>query len=159
VADRFSKIGGIPQLQVENVTDRILSVVAYMQKRSPNNVRILLADQNVEAPILLNGPLFDWVLENLIRNSLDALEGKGLIEITVQNFPVEVVILVRDTGKGMNKATAEKIFKPGFTTKSRGWGLGLSLAKRIINTYHHGTIAVAKSEVGIGTTFRIVLRR
>jgi signal transduction histidine kinase len=159
VADRFSKIGGIPQLQVENVTDRILSVVAYMQKRSPNNVRILLADQNVEAPILLNGPLFDWVLENLIRNSLDALEGKGLIEITVQNLPVEVVILIRDTGKGMNKATAEKIFKPGFTTKSRGWGLGLSLAKRIITTYHHGTIAVAKSEVGIGTTFRIVLRR
>jgi two-component sensor histidine kinase len=159
VAERFSKIGGIPQLQVENVTTRILSVVDYMQKRSPNNVRIIVSDTSVEAPILLNGPLFDWVLENLIRNSLDALEGKGLIEISIQNLPVEVLILVRDTGKGMNKATAEKIFKPGFTTKARGWGLGLSLAKRIIRTYHHGTIEVAKTELGKGTTFKIVLRR
>jgi K+-sensing histidine kinase KdpD len=159
VADRFSKIGGIPQLQVENVTTRILAVVAYMQKRSPNNVQIICTDQQIEAPILLNGPLFDWVIENLVRNSLDALEGKGIIEISVQNFPVEVVILIKDNGKGMNKATAEKIFKPGFTTKARGWGLGLSLAKRIINAYHHGTIAVAKSEPGVGTTFKIVLRR
>jgi signal transduction histidine kinase len=159
VADRFGKIGSVPQLLVEDVTTRIRGVVEYMQKRSPKNVKISLVDSDVHAPILINGPLFDWVVENLIRNSLDALEGKGNIEIHIVNLPVEVIITVRDDGKGMTKAVADRVFKPGFSTKSRGWGLGLSLAKRIIRSYHHGTIEVAQSAPGMGTTFKITLRR
>jgi signal transduction histidine kinase len=159
VADRFSKIGSVPQLQVEDVIARIQNVAAYMQVRSPKNVAISVEHSVETAPILINGPLFDWVIENLIRNALDALEGKGSIKIHIDNRPVEVVILVSDTGKGMTKAVAEKVFKPGYSTKARGWGLGLSLAKRIIRTYHHGSIEVASSAVGVGTTFRIVLRR
>jgi signal transduction histidine kinase len=159
VADRFSKIGSVPQLQVENVVARIENVVQYMQKISPKNVKITLQSRQNEVPILLNGPLFDWVIENMIRNALDALEGSGNIDISVDNRAVEVIILLRDNGKGMSKSVAKRVFKPGFTTKSRGWGLGLSLAKRIIRSYHHGTIEVQESTVGVGTTFRIVLRR
>ncbi|MFM2385789.1 MAG: hypothetical protein RL660_546 [Bacteroidota bacterium] len=159
VADRFSKIGSVPQLQVEDVIARIQNVASYMQVRSPKHVAISVEYSVDTAPILINGPLFDWVIENLIRNALDALEGKGSIKIHIDNRPVEVVILVSDTGKGMTKAVAEKVFKPGYSTKARGWGLGLSLAKRIIRTYHHGSIEVASSAVGVGTTFRIVLRR
>ncbi len=107
----------------------------------------------------MSGPLFDWVIENLIRNALDAMDGKGQIEIQVMNYPQQVLIDISDTGKGIPKHQVKKIFNPGFTTKKRGWGLGLSLSRRIIEKYHHGSIFVKHSEPGKGTTFRIVLRR
>ncbi|HRO42818.1 MAG TPA: ATP-binding protein, partial [Flavipsychrobacter sp.] len=109
--------------------------------------------------INISGPLLDWVLENLMRNALDALDGKGKIEIKVTNNIHQVWIDVSDSGKGIPKHQIRKIFKPGFTTKKRGWGLGLSLSKRIVEKYHHGSLYVKHSEVGKGTMFRIILRR
>jgi signal transduction histidine kinase len=159
VADRFSKIGSVPQLEQENIIIRLTNIMDYMRKRSPKNVTINLITKDDDVPIMLNGPLFDWVIENLIRNALDAMEGKGQIKIEVINLPAEVIVELSDTGKGMLPNQFKKVFKPGFTTKKRGWGLGLSLAKRIINKYHHGNIIVAKSEVGVGTMFRITLKR
>jgi signal transduction histidine kinase len=107
----------------------------------------------------INGPLFDWVLENLMRNALDSMDGTGKIEIRVTNHPHQVWIDVCDSGKGIQKHQIKKIFNPGFTTKKRGWGLGLSLSKRIVEKYHHGSLFVKHSEVGKGTIFRIILRR
>jgi signal transduction histidine kinase len=159
VADRFSKIGSVPVLKEENVISRLESIIGYMQKRSPNKVNITLHKSDDEISILLNGALFEWVIENLIRNALDAMQGQGAIDIRIQNQPLEVTIDVSDTGKGISPQNVKKIFKPGFTTKDRGWGLGLSLAKRIINKYHHGDLTVLKSELNVGTTFRIRLRR
>ena len=158
VADRFSKIGSVPQLQEEDLVVHLENMVEYMQKRSPKNVKITLhkdiGDED-EVNILLSGPLFDWVIENLIRNALDAMEGKGNIDIFLKNEPRQVFIDIKDTGKGIPKSSFKKVFQPGYSTKQRGWGLGLSLAKRIINNYHHGTISVKCSEIGVGTTFRI----
>lgn len=159
VADRFSKVGSEPKLQEENLAERLSEIVAYMQKRSPLKVAISLHIKEHEIPVNISGPLFDWVMENLIRNALDAMEGKGSIDITVTNQPQQVIIDVQDTGKGIPKYQVKKIFNPGFTTKKRGWGLGLSLSRRIIEKYHHSSIFVKQSEVGKGTTFRIVLRR
>ncbi|PQJ10129.1 sensor histidine kinase [Flavipsychrobacter stenotrophus] len=159
VADRFSKVGSEPKLQEENLAERLSEIVAYMQKRSPLKVAISLHIKEREIPVNISGPLFDWVMENLIRNALDSMEGKGAIDITVTNQPQQVIIDVQDTGKGIPKYQVKKIFNPGFTTKKRGWGLGLSLSRRIIEKYHHSSIFVKQSEVGKGTTFRIVLRR
>jgi signal transduction histidine kinase len=160
IADRFSKIGSTPQLEEEDILIRLENVVAYMQRRSPKKVIITL-DKNGETdvPIMLNGPLFDWVIENLIRNSLDAMQDEGTIHVALVNKPAEVVIDVTDSGKGMPASQMKKVFRPGFTTKKRGWGLGLSLAKRIVTKYHHGHITVLKSEINVGTTFRIILDR
>ena len=159
VADRFSKVGSEPKLVEENLVARLREIVAYMQKRSPLKVNISLHVKEEEVPVPISGPLFDWVMENLIRNALDAMEGKGAIDITVDNHPQYVNIDVQDTGKGIPKYQVKKIFNPGFTTKKRGWGLGLSLSRRIIEKYHHSSIFVKHSEVGKGTTFRITLRR
>jgi signal transduction histidine kinase len=160
IADRFSKIGSTPQLEVEDILLRLENVVEYMRRRSPKKIIITL-DNNGETdvPILLNGPLFDWVIENLIRNSLDAMNGEGTIQVSLINKPAEVIIDVTDSGKGMPASQMKKVFRPGFTTKKRGWGLGLSLAKRIVTKYHHGHIVVLKSELNVGTTFRIILDR
>jgi signal transduction histidine kinase len=159
VADRFSKVGSEPSLEEENLIDRLNDIVAYMQKRSPSKVIIQLHSAEQDVPVNISGPLFDWVMENLIRNALDAMEGKGAINIMVVNAPQHIFIDVQDTGKGIPKYEVKKIFMPGFTTKKRGWGLGLSLSRRIIEKYHHGSIFVKHSEVGKGTTFRIILRR
>ena len=159
VADRFSKVGSEPKLHEENLVTRLEDIVAYMQKRSPKNVRITLNVKEADIPVNISGPLFDWVMENLMRNALDAMEGKGAIDISVINTPQQILIDVQDTGKGIPKYQVKKIFAPGFTTKKRGWGLGLSLSRRIIEKYHHGSIFVKQSEVGKGTTFRIILRR
>lgn len=159
VADRFSKIGSAPQLEEENLMPRLENMVAYMQKRAPSKVTISLETNDDDVPVYISGPLFDWVLENLIRNALDAMDGKGRIDIKVHNTPQQVWIDVCDTGKGIHKHQLKKVFSPGFTTKKRGWGLGLSLARRIIEKYHHGSIFVKHSEQGKGTTFRIILRR
>jgi signal transduction histidine kinase len=159
VADRFGKVGSDPELQEEDLVPRIRNMVEYMQKRAPSKVTINYTTNEEEIPVYINGPLFDWVLENLMRNALDAMDGKGKIDIEITNLPQAIKINVSDTGKGIPKHQIKKIFSPGFTTKKRGWGLGLSLAKRIIEKYHHGSLFVKSSEVGRGTTFRILLRR
>ncbi|WP_344821599.1 HAMP domain-containing sensor histidine kinase [Rurimicrobium arvi] len=157
VADRFSKVGSEPKRQVENLVPRLQEMVSYMQKRAPGKVRISFATNADDVEANVSGALFDWVIENLIRNALDAMEGVGNIRILLEETDTTVLIDVSDTGKGIPKHQIARVFQPGFTTKKRGWGLGLSLARRIIENYHDGTIAVKQSEVKKGTTFRIVL--
>src|SRR5690606_33167465 len=161
IADRFSKIGSKPQLEEEDLIPRLRDMVAYMQKRAPSRVRIEFdyESDDDEVKALLSGPLFDWVIENLLRNALDAMSGEGTIHIHLINQARLITIDVSDTGKGIPHSDFKKIFMPGFSTKKRGWGLGLSLARRIIEKYHNGSIFVRHSEPGVRTTFRILLRR
>lgn len=159
VADRFGKVGSTPVLEEEDLRIRLQNMVNYMQKRSPSKVSITIDDMPNDIPANISGPLFDWVIENLMRNALDAMEGKGNIHVSVADTGQQVRIDIADTGKGIPKHQVKKIFNPGFTTKKRGWGLGLSLSKRIIDKYHHGSLVVKNTEVGKGTTFRIILRR
>ena len=159
VADRFSKIGSHPKLTKENIYDRLAEVHNYMKRRASSKIRFDFPDRNDE-PIFINinAHLFDWVLENLIRNSLDAMSQEGEISAHVVKDENWVHIDLSDTGKGIPGNKFSTIFKPGFSTKERGWGLGLSLAKRIIEGYHQGKIFVKSSKLNEGTTFRISLR-
>lgn len=160
VSDRFGKIGSTPQLTEENIIHQVEVMVAYIKRRAPNKVSFNIhknAQEDVTA--MINAPLFDWVIENLLKNALDAMEGHGAINITIKNEATQVVIDVSDTGKGISKKNITNVFKPGFTTKKRGWGLGLSLSKRIIEQYHKGELFVKHSELGKGTTFRILLKK
>jgi signal transduction histidine kinase len=159
VAERFSKVGSEPVMAEEDVMEHVTTMMGYMQKRAPSKVAFSLHTNEEEIPMYINGPLFDWVLENLLRNALDSMDGTGKIEIRVTNHPHQVWIDVCDSGKGIQKHQIKKIFNPGFTTKKRGWGLGLSLSKRIVEKYHHGSLFLKHSEVGKGTIFRIILRR
>jgi signal transduction histidine kinase len=159
IADRFSKIGSTPQLKEENLVSRLQGMVEYMRLRKPQKVEIDFEHEDDDVQVLLSGPLFDWVIENLMRNALDAMEGKGRIFIKLVNQPRTVTIDISDTGKGIPKNNFKKVFAPGFSTKQRGWGLGLSLARRIIQKYHNASIFVKSSEPDKGTTFRIVFRR
>ena len=160
VSDRFGKIGSTPQLEEKNIVEQIQNVVEYVRKRAPGKISFdLNTHGQTNIPIRISGPLFDWVIENLLKNALDAMEGKGSIKLDIFNQEKEVIIDVADSGKGIQKQNISKVFKPGFTTKKRGWGLGLSLSKRIIEQYHKGTIGVKSSEIGKGTTFRIVLKK
>jgi signal transduction histidine kinase len=159
VSDRFGKIGSTPQLEETDVIEQIESMVTYIKRRSTDKVSFGInsfEEKGIMAKI--NAPLFDWVIENLLKNALDAMEGKGAINITIKKEPVQLLIDVTDSGKGISKQNITKVFKPGFTTKKRGWGLGLSLSKRIIEQYHKGELFVKQSETGKGTTFRIVLK-
>ena len=160
IVDRFSKIGSETVLTPNSVNEVVGETVMYFRKRVPRNVTLSyngLAMAPVKAN--LNVALFEWVVENLMKNSLDAMQGQGELEVRLSSNEKSVFIDVCDTGKGIAKSNWKRIFEPGFTTKTRGWGLGLSLARRIVEDYHHGKIAVAKSEVGRGTTFRITLKR
>ena len=158
VANRFSKIGATPELQPVNIYAELDQCRAYMQKRAPRRVHFdFPAAASGDLPVAINPLLFDWVIENLLRNALDAMDGQGTIRATVAERDDEVVIDITDTGKGISSRHQRRVFDPGFTTKKRGWGLGLSLVRRIIETYHRGRITVAHSELGKGTTFRIVL--
>ncbi len=159
IADRFSKIGSAPKLEDEDLIPLLEEMADYMQKRSPIKVNIHFKSNVSNAHILLSAPLFNWVIENLIRNALDAMEGKGEINISLTDEDRRVIIDVCDTGKGIPKSQRKKVFTPGYSTKKRGWGLGLSLAKRIITEFHEGELFVKHSEVNKGTTFRIILRR
>jgi signal transduction histidine kinase len=160
VSDRFGKIGSTPQLEEKNIIEQVKNMVEYIRKRAGGRVSFGVETHGAEnIPVKISAPLFDWVIENLLKNALDAMEGKGSIKIDIQNAEKNVMIDVSDTGKGINKQNINKVFKPGFTTKKRGWGLGLSLSKRIIEQYHEGTINVKQSEIGKGTTFRIVLKK
>lgn len=159
VADRFSKVGSEPKLQVEDLVPRLTEMVNYMQKRAPGKVHITFEHGQPVVEANISGALFDWVIENLIRNALDAMEGIGTIHIRLIEKNADVIIDVADNGKGIPKHQIKKVFLPGFTTKKRGWGLGLSLSKRIIDKYHHGSIFVRQSELKSGTTFRIILKK
>lgn len=159
IADRFSKIGSQPQLQEEMLLDHLNNIVGYMQKRASRNVKFSMESNKQDVLVLISGPLFDWVIENLIRNALDAMDGTGHIHISVRDEITRTLIDISDTGKGIAPKNIKMVFKPGFSTKKRGWGLGLSLSKRIMSEYHYGDIFVKKSEVGKGTTFRIILKR
>ncbi|MEM6398038.1 MAG: HAMP domain-containing sensor histidine kinase [Bacteroidota bacterium] len=159
VANRFSKIGSDPELKAVNIYEQLYTNYEYMAIRAPRKVRLNFPDPKEIPPaeVQLNPLLFDWVVENLLRNAIDALEGKGEISAEVKVMPNQVIVHLSDTGKGIPPGKQKTVFEPGYTTKQRGWGLGLSLAKRIIEQYHKGKIYVAKSEVGVGTTFAIEL--
>jgi signal transduction histidine kinase len=160
VSDRFGKIGSTPQLEERDIVKQIDYMIEYIRKRASGKVSFSINTHGEEqVPAKISGPLFDWVIENLLKNSLDAMEGKGSITIDIQNHKDSVAIDVADTGKGISKQNIARVFKPGFTTKRRGWGLGLSLSKRIIDQYHKGQLYVRSSEAGKGTTFRIVLKK
>ena len=154
IAERFSKIGSIPEPVDTPLAEMLRHVVDYMDRRTSQKVMIIDEFSDCEAHVMVNPSLFEWVLENLCKNAVDAMEGGGTITIKA-TASQRVIIDVTDTGKGIEKKNIKNVFRPGFTTKTRGWGLGLSLAKRIVEEYHHGRIYVLKSEVGKGTTFRI----
>lgn len=160
VSDRFGKIGSIPKLEEHNLVEQIATMVEYIKKRASGKVQITF-DTNGEKviPARISPPLFDWVIENLLKNALDAMEGKGKIDVVLRNESSAIIIDVTDNGKGISKQNIPKVFKPGFTTKKRGWGLGLTLTKRIVEQYHRGQIFVKSSGTGKGTTFRIVLNK
>lgn len=158
IADRFSKIGSQPTPEQADLIAVLQRVVAYMDSRTSRTVVIMLHASAEKVMLNLNVSLFEWVIENLCKNAVDALEGRsGRIDIYVMQKEQTVVIDLVDTGKGIRQKDMKNVFRPGFTTKQRGWGLGLSLARRIVEEYHHGKIFVKQSEVGQGTTFRIIL--
>ncbi len=159
IAERFSKIGSVPEPKQENILEVLERVVVYMDKRTSRKVKIVT--HFPEAPVRVNliSSLFEWVAENLCKNAVDAMGGSGQIDIYVDETDKNVYVEVSDTGKGIPSGNFQSVFKPGFTTKERGWGLGLSLAKRIIEEYHHGKIYVKDSELNVGTTFRIELQK
>ena len=159
IADRFSKIGSLPEPVPSNLNEMMHHVVEYMSRRISNKVQMECHMPQQPVIVKLNASLFEWVIENLCKNAVDAMEGNGHIDITVDDQPDMVAIEVADTGKGIERKNLQTVFQPGFTTKKRGWGLGLSLAKRIVEEYHHGKIWVKKSEIGKGTTFRIELKK
>ncbi|AXY72548.1 sensor histidine kinase [Paraflavitalea soli] len=160
VSDRFGKIGSTPHLEEHNVVAQVATMIEYIRKRAPGKVLFSL-DTGGESEIAahISPPLFDWVIENLLKNALDAMEGKGSIAVQIRQQSTEVLIDVTDSGKGIARQNVHKVFKPGFTTKKRGWGLGLSLSRRIIEQYHKGQLFVKQSELNKGTTFRIVLKK
>lgn len=160
ITERFSKIGSIPELIPTDVSETIQSTVEYLRTRSSTKVKFELNfDPKKRCEVPLNASLFTWVIENLCKNAIDAMNNSGTIQITIAEKNEQVHIDVADTGKGISKAYFKTVFQPGFTTKKRGWGLGLSLAKRIVENYHKGKIFLKQSEISKGTTFRIILNK
>ena len=157
IANRFSKIGSKPELKKQNIVTITKTAFNYLESRSSKQISFSFSTSNKEIYANLNTELFGWVIENLIKNAIDAMLGKGSLNLKIENTGKKVKITVSDTGKGMPKKLFKQIFKPGFTTKKRGWGLGLSLSKRIVEDYHNGKIMVQKSEINKGTTFEILL--
>lgn len=155
IADRFSKIGSVPELNVEYLNDVVGSSLDYMKNRISGRVKLTMHLSEDDHGVRLSRPLFEWVMENLTKNAVDAMDGEGEIDITTGTEHNVAFIEVRDTGKGIQRKHFKTVFNPGFTTKKRGWGLGLTLVKRIIEEYHGGRIFVKSSEPGKGTTFRI----
>ena len=159
IAERFSKIGSLPEPKPENLNDVVDNVVQYIGRRTSNKVQLHVNMPEHPLIVSISAPLFEWVIENLCKNAIDAMEGKGSITLTARDEQDCFSVEVADTGKGIASKNFKNVFMPGFTTKSRGWGLGLSLAKRIVEEYHRGRIFVKSSEIGKGTTFRIELRK
>ena len=158
IAERFSKIGSLPEPVEASMNEVLNHVVDYMDRRTSRKVEMMCRLPDHPVMVKMNSSLFEWVIENLCKNAVDAMEGTGRIVLTLKEEMGRVVIEVTDNGKGIRKKDLKNVFTPGFTTKKRGWGLGLSLAKRIVEEYHKGRICVKSSEVGKGTTFRIELK-
>jgi signal transduction histidine kinase len=160
IADRFSKIGSLPEPVPSSLNDVMDHVIDYMDRRTSSKVKMVKDFPDHDVVVSINASLFEWVIENLSKNAVDAMGADGgTITLHVEDMEQQAVIEVSDTGKGIRKKDIRNVFRPGFTTKKRGWGLGLSLAKRIVEEYHHGKIFVKSSEVGKGTTFRIELNK
>ena len=159
IAERFSKIGSLPEPVDASMNEVLEHVISYMDRRTSSQVQMVRRFPDHDVIVRMNASLFEWVIENLCKNAVDAMEGKGTITLTLADQGEYVAIEVTDTGKGIKKKDVNSVFTPGFTTKKRGWGLGLSLAKRIIEEYHKGRIYVKHSEVGVGTTFRIEMKK
>lgn len=160
IADRFQKIGSEPSLNMEDLIPVIQNAIAYMRARTSS--RITIDDYTLEGVsriVLLNAPLMQWVVENLLKNAVDAISGDGTIIFQLHENERDIMLDISDSGKGIDKKTQRRIFEPGFTSKDRGWGLGLPLAKRIVEQYHGGKLLLKNSQVGVGTTFRIVLKK
>lgn len=157
VAERFSKIGSQPTLQKGDLIPVLQNALNYMRGRASKQVTIDMKTDCESVMVNMNVPLLEWVIENLCKNAIDAMDGQGKIELEVSRDANKVYVDVTDTGKGMERSMYKKVFRPGFTTKKRGWGLGLSLTKRIVTEYHKGKIFVKSSEINVGTTFRIIL--
>lgn len=158
ISDRFGKIGSSPVLEKKDIVLQIDEMSNYMRRRAGGKISITCQYAQPEMYVNISAPLFDWVIENLLKNALDAMNGKGSITIKAKQDDQHVIIDINDTGKGIPHDQISKVFQPGFTTKKRGWGLGLALTKRIVEEYHQGKISVLSSEVGKGTTFRIILK-
>ncbi len=161
IVDRFSKVGSIPELYPENIVELLQNSIDYLDKRISKKIDLqLIKPDDIKIFIPTSASLFSWVIENLVKNSVDAMEGKaGSIIIELKEKSNEIIIDITDTGKGISKSKMKTIFNPGFTTKKRGWGLGLSLSKRIIELYHNGKLILKNSEPNIATTFRILLKK
>jgi signal transduction histidine kinase len=157
ITERFSKIGSVPVLEADSLQLTLQQGVGYMARRVSDKVKFSFDLPEKEIRVALNKPLFDWVLENLIKNALDAMNGSGSIHIALKTSTKNAIIDITDSGKGIPKSQFQAIFKPGITTRKRGWGLGLTLVKRIVEKYHKGKIFVKASEPGKGATFRILL--
>jgi signal transduction histidine kinase len=158
ITERFSKIGSRTTLTMCNLNMLVTTSVNYLKKRSSDRVEFIIKSPDEEIFVPLNEALFEWVLENVCKNAMDAIEGNGKIEISLHDGVQVIYIDIKDNGKGIPKSKHKTIFKPGYTTKERGWGLGLSLSKRIVESYHEGRIFILNSEINLGTTIRIVLK-
>ena len=160
IADRFQKIGSEPSLQPEDIVPVIQNAVSYMRARTSSRVKIDDSSlAGIQRIVMLNAPLIQWVIENLLKNAVDAISGDGQITLQLHENEREIMLDIADSGKGMDTLTQRRIFEPGYTTKERGWGLGLPLAKRVVEQYHGGKLLLKSSQVGVGTTFRIVLKK
>ena len=159
IAERFSKIGSMPEPNPCELISILNNVIEYLSKRCSGKVIFVREFDDLPVWVKLNSPLFEWVIENLCKNAIDSMEGQGIITFSILSTEKKVVIDISDTGKGIPKSKYKTVFQPGYTTKKRGWGLGLSLAKRIVEEYHHGKIYVKRSEINKGTTFRIELKK
>lgn len=155
IAERFSKIGSKPEMELAFINESVTTSLDYMRARISKNVNLSINLPDEDRGVMLCPSLFEWVMENLAKNAVDAMQGKGSLSVTVTSNADRIYIDVTDTGKGISRKNFKNVFNPGYTTKSRGWGLGLTLAKRIIEEYHGGRIYVKSSEIGVGTTFRI----
>lgn len=158
ISDRFGKIGSTPQLEEKNIVEQVNTMMEYIKKRAGQHVNFNLITTENEIYTMISPPLFDWVIENLLKNALDAMEGKGNIKVFMKKNQEKIEIEITDDGKGISQRNINKVFKPGFTTKKRGWGLGLTLTKRIVEQFHKGKIYIKHSELGKGTTFKIELK-
>ena len=159
IADRFSKIGSMPEPKDENLNEVLERVLVYIERRASNKVKIVRQFSSESIKVKMNASLFEWGIENLCKNAIDAMDGQGIITLRVTDMERKVEVEVEDTGKGIAKSHRKSVFTPGFTTKKRGWGLGLSLAKRIVEEYHKGRIYVKCSEVNKGTIFCVELKK
>ncbi|MEO6134366.1 MAG: HAMP domain-containing sensor histidine kinase [Ginsengibacter sp.] len=157
ISDRFGKIGSTPKLEEHNIVEQVEKMVTYIKRMATDKVSFSVEKSSDNIPVKISAPLFDWVIENLLKNALDAMNGQGKITISIKQQQNHAIVDITDTGRGISKQNLGKVFKPGFTTKKRGWGLGLSLCKRIIEQYHKGQLYVKTTEISKGTTFRIML--